>query len=119
METPDSKSGAANQRPQYHYFYGSIDDQSQVNRRENAVSVPTDQDSLVGESLLPTDNEQDDDRSKIAKQDFQQIVMSNVNGVRPIDSSRSGQSDKNTQGRVELSHAVSSGGSGTVRRPSL
>ncbi|EEC47217.1 endo-1,3-beta-glucosidase [Phaeodactylum tricornutum CCAP 1055/1] len=89
METPDSKSGAANQRPQYHYFYGSIDDQSQVNRRENAVSVPTDQDSLVGESLLPTDNEQDDDRSKIAKQDFQQIVMSNVNGVRPIDSSRS------------------------------
>lgn len=53
------------------------------------MSVPTDQDSLVGESLLPTDNEQDDDRSKIAKQDFQQIVMSNVNGVRPIDSSRS------------------------------
>ena len=48
---------------------------------EPASPTPTDQDSLVGEALVHTDNEEDEVTPNASAQDFQQLIMTNGNGV--------------------------------------
>jgi endoglucanase Acf2 len=72
-------------RPQYHYFYGSIDNTTDTESVGNVDSpMATDQDSLVGESLITTDNEQEDDAPYGHLQDFRQLLVTNGNHLVSI-----------------------------------
>lgn len=71
--TPTSGSGRKDgqSRPQYHYFYGSTDEiplSPQISESE----------ILFGESLVPTDNEEEMPNS--SARDLQQLVVTNGNG---------------------------------------
>lgn len=78
-------AGLNRPRQQYHFLYGSLDDRV---RTTGAASPTGDQDSLVGESLVPTDNEQDVTPTT-SEQDFQQLIMTNGNGVSIITNGSS------------------------------
>jgi endoglucanase Acf2 len=78
-------------RQQYHYVYGSSSAPSHHSDRNDRSAVgacspiTTDQDSLVGEGLILTDNEQDDEKIIFESEgDFQQLLMSNGNGVHVL-----------------------------------
>lgn len=98
----DSQVSSPRPRQQYHYLYGSTDltnpsistsspsvstptsyqrDRSnpplQPNHHHGAASpTTTDQDSLVGESLVPTDNEQEEDVTPNgSNEDFAQLIL--------------------------------------------
>jgi endoglucanase Acf2 len=88
-------------RPQYHYFYGStvdvVEDRGEGLRgrlRPNISVNSTESDSLVGESLLLTDTEEDAPRKRY-ETDYQQLLLSRENGgllplsEHPEDESRS------------------------------
>ena len=83
-------------RPQYHFFYGSTDtdkdsstaDLNNSNTGDNhshrSSSIANEQESLFGESLVPTDNEEEAPNS--SDFDFQQVLISNGdnNGMRHV-----------------------------------
>jgi endoglucanase Acf2 len=76
------------QRPQYHYFYGSTETSTTGTPPDNpSLSTSTDLDSLVGEALLPTDNEGDDDTTKILDSDLQQTLMTNGESIHLLTGS--------------------------------
>jgi hypothetical protein len=83
--TEMERTKVAPSRPQYHYFYGSMD-QTADNDSVGHVDSPmaNDQDSLVGESLVTTDNEQEDDTPYGHLRDFQQLLVTNGNHLLPI-----------------------------------
>lgn len=57
-------------RPQYHYFYGSTEDQL-----PNSPQISESTDVLIGESLVPTDNEEE--TPKNSARDLRQLVVTN------------------------------------------
>jgi hypothetical protein len=61
-------------RPQYHFFYGSTDDGSGA----AAAGAQHEQESLIGESLVPTDNEEEQPNSNDF--DLQHVLISNGDG---------------------------------------
>ncbi|CAB9512842.1 Endo-1,3(4)-beta-glucanase [Seminavis robusta] len=68
-------------RPQYHFFYGSTDDtRSSTNTQQEQESL------LLGESLVPTDNEEEAPNS--SDYDLQHVLISNGpnDGVRHVMS---------------------------------
>ena len=72
-------------KPQYHYFYGSIEegDEDEDDRKNLPDSPATDGDSLVGESLVHTDNEEETPNN--SEHDFQQLLVStNGKGLLPV-----------------------------------
>ena len=72
-----------NEKPQYYYFYGSTDYDEQANG--NGAVVPgTDQDSLVGESLIPTDNEQEEDLAVNGSIDVPHVLLLKGDEVQPL-----------------------------------
>ena len=70
-------------RPQYHYFYGSTD--ASTNETPESSVASTDADPLLGESLVPTDNEEDTPNS--STQDLRQLVVTTTTGHRRIKHS--------------------------------
>jgi len=95
------------QRPMYHYLYGSVDNQPPPGPPTNLVGSPmaagdetgsllntsvetvdsavtthtqTDQDSLVGEGFIATDTEDESERLREGRGDFQQLLMTNGGG---------------------------------------
>lgn len=82
--TSTSAASPSRTHPQYHYFYGSTGGAS-VAGVGSSPSINTDYDSLVGESLLPTtDNEADDDTPRnvdLMKKDLQQTFMTNGESI--------------------------------------
>lgn len=82
-------------RPQYHYFYGStansVADSLSLTVNTNDTS---EQDSLLGEILVPTDNE--DDGTLGSEQDLQHLLASNGQ-TRSVDWFSSGRSQEPKQ----------------------
>lgn len=81
------RSNGQKPRPQYHYFYGStvdtVEDESSVpspRMRHNTSAVSAEGDSLVGEALLLTDNEEETPRKRY-ETDYQQLLLSHENGA--------------------------------------
>ena len=81
-------------RPQYHFFYGSTGntaDSSNGDNNANAAdnqshrsnSIANEQESLLGESLVPTDNEEEPPNN--SEFDLQHVLISNGNnGMRHV-----------------------------------
>lgn len=72
----ESEPIARPMRPQYHFFYGSTspsDDNSDFPRS----STNTEQESLIGEALVPTDNEEETPVGTSDSFDLQQVLISN------------------------------------------
>ena len=70
-EYQDRDSLSSRSRPQYHYFYGSTDDVADSIAEGNEQE----QDSLIGEELLPTDHEEDTPTH--IEHDFQHLLITN------------------------------------------
>lgn len=89
-----NKTTIDTKRPQYHYFYGSIDEdlegssQRERTSAQATTSVATDQDSLVGESLIPTDNEEEA-TPRNGNQDLLQLLMTSEKGIYSINTNGS------------------------------
>ena len=66
---------SARSRPQYHYFYGSTDTGEDMAEG----SAEQEQDSLIGEELVPTDHEGDTPNS--SERDLQHLIITNGNGA--------------------------------------
>lgn len=77
-----TKQKSIDRPPQYHYFYGSTEDRSTARAGPMSPSLATDQDSLVGESLLPTDT--DEDVQANASSDLPHVVLMKGNEVQPL-----------------------------------
>jgi hypothetical protein len=69
----------AGPRQQYHYLYGSSSSLDRYEKVAVATNSPTgtDRDSLVGEALVPTDNEQDD-MTLGSEGDLQQLLVTHL-----------------------------------------
>jgi hypothetical protein len=80
MVENESESGAlsARSRPQYHYFYGSTDADGVP---EDAGGNDQEQDSLIGEELVPTDHEGDTPNS--SERDLQHVLITNGDSTKP------------------------------------
>jgi Glycosyl hydrolase family 81 N-terminal domain len=65
-------------RPQYHFFYGSTEDTDTNDHERSRASTNTEQESLIGESLVLTDNEEEAPSSR--KYDLQHVLISSGNG---------------------------------------
>lgn len=63
-------------RPQYHFFYGSTSPGGD-STADLRTSVNTEQESLFGESLVPTDNEEEPPASTTDSFDLQHVLISN------------------------------------------
>ncbi|GKY95515.1 hypothetical protein MPSEU_000513200 [Mayamaea pseudoterrestris] len=73
-------------RQQYHYLYGSTTNMERYEGGSTSSPNATDQDSLVGEALVSTDNEQD--MTPVGSDgDIQQLLMTNENGVQLLGGS--------------------------------
>jgi endoglucanase Acf2 len=83
-------------RQQYHYLYGSSSSPDRQETPVGASSPLADQDSLAGEALVLTDNEQDLPTPCGSDSDLQQLLLSNGNGVHVLggDGSHRHKSDK-------------------------
>lgn len=76
-ETPEGSPLVARSRPQFHYFYGSTDNANALD-----TSNEQEQDSLIGEELVPTDHEEDTPTS--SDHDLQQhLFVTNGNSTKP------------------------------------
>jgi len=72
-------------RPQYHFFYGSTADEKEDESRTSTMDHRLSQnehESLIGESLVPTDNEEE--APHITDYDLQHVLISNGNGMRHV-----------------------------------
>lgn len=69
-------------RPQYHYFYGSTDTDYGSHSRAETPSSAQEQESLIGESLVPTDNEEEPPNS--SNLDHEHVLISSGNGMRHV-----------------------------------
>jgi len=76
MSYPPKDTTPIRPRPQYHYFYGSTDNQAS-DTPESSVAG-TDADPLLGESLVPTDNEGETPTN--SAQDLRQLFITTTNG---------------------------------------
>lgn len=74
------------EKPQYYYFYGSTDyiDNRTNNNGNGLVASGTDQDSLVGESFIPTDNEHEEDVAVNDSVDMPHVLLLKGDEVRPL-----------------------------------
>jgi hypothetical protein len=90
-------------RQQYHYLYGSTDSTSSTERGVAGAASPTgtatDQDSLLGEALVNTDNE-NEEASHDGEKDFEQLLMTNGNGVHPLLAKKK-QKNEGTKSWIE------------------
>eukprot|EP00977_Amphora_coffeiformis_P025017 scaffold17996_cov194-Amphora_coffeaeformis.AAC.3 len=105
-------------RTQYHYVYGSIipenvtdndDDTDLLMLDDRSIdAAPTsDQDSLIGESLIPTDNEDEGFAGGLGSEsDFQHLLMTNGNHTTSLQ-------------KLPLLPTKNGGGGGGARRRSL
>lgn len=91
-------------RPQYHYFYGSTDDVSISAADAATTSGSTaghEHESLIGESLVPTDNEEEGPGISNREYDLQHVLISNGNGVKHLrgvnGSAGTGETDNKGQ----------------------
>ena len=92
-------SSLSRNRQQYHYLYGSTDERSHLDPLGDSPTAhsptATDQDSLVGEGLVHTDNEQDEDfltptnSDHERSNDSQQLIMTTGNSVKSINGNGS------------------------------
>jgi hypothetical protein len=78
-ENHEGESLSARSRPQYHYFYGGTD---------NAADSVTEgheqeQESLIGEELVPTDHEEDTTTLTYSEHDFQHLLITNGDSSKP------------------------------------
>mmetsp|Transcript_9400 Transcript_9400/g.14530 ORF Transcript_9400/g.14530 Transcript_9400/m.14530 type:complete len:1006 (+) Transcript_9400:256-3273(+) len=69
-------------RPQYHYFYGSTDSETPGSPQMS------ENDTLLGESLVPTDNEEDSTQTR--SRDFWQVLVTNGEHIPNGDSNTKG-----------------------------
>lgn len=69
-------------RPQYHYFYGSTDSETPGSPQMS------ENDTLLGESLVPTDNEEDSTQTR--SRDFWQVLVTNGEHLTNGDSNTKG-----------------------------
>ena len=119
---PESASSGRPMRPQYHFFYGSTDSSSNNNNNNNddsqsrssmadhrSSSVTNEQESLLGESLVPTDNEEEPPNS--TDFDLQHVLISNGNngGMRHVVgggiTTRNGTGSKNGKSANNSHHS--------------
>jgi Glycosyl hydrolase family 81 N-terminal domain len=92
-------------RPQYHFFYGSTEDTDTVDQR-TSTSTQTEQESLIGESLVPTDNEEETPSSR--KYDLQHVLISSSNGeVRHVMGP--GAKNNSLSNTLKIKHPMNGG----------
>jgi hypothetical protein len=72
------------QKPQYYYFYGSTDYVDNRTNGNGAVAPGVDQDSLVGESILTTDNEHEEDLAVNDSIDIPHVLLLKGDEVQPL-----------------------------------
>lgn len=89
-----NESGSPRQRQQYHYFYGSTEGTSDHHVTQSSSSTirdvgspgRTDQDSLVGEALVFSDDDREDDTPKVSESDLQQLLVSDGSGLHSFQA---------------------------------
>ena len=96
-ETPEGSPLVGRSRPQFHYFYGSTDN---ANMNALDTSNEQEQDSLIGEELVPTDHEEDTPTS--SDHDLQHLFVTNGNSTKPwfLGSPPDQESNGNGLGRI-------------------
>ena len=84
----NNEKKALKEKPQYYYFYGSTEDAtSDTKQRPSAgpASPTNDQDSLVGEALVPTDNELEDESAPASSAgDLPHVLLTKGTEVQPL-----------------------------------
>jgi len=84
---------AARSRPQYHYFYGSTEDDDDVDKEVNEMD-----ESLFGEELVPTDHEEETPPN--SRGDLQHLLITNQ------ISSKSRSSSEHTASNIPVTLLV-------------
>lgn len=75
------------EKPQYYYLYGSIEATNATTSSEPASPAGgnnTDEGSLVGESLIPTDNEGDEETPLNEAKDRSHVLLMSGNEIKPL-----------------------------------
>lgn len=98
-------------RPQYHFFYGSTDDnQSRSTTVDHDIrSSINEQESLLGENLVPTDNEEEPPVNN-SDFDLQHVLISNGSGSMRHVVGGGNPSNNGTNGKSYNHHANGTNG---------